>query len=97
MVLVHGGAQNAHTWDTVALALRPHGVLAVDLPGHGRSSWRADQAYDPVSNAEDLAEAFPDGLVERALVLGLSEGAAALEADIGLNDELTAAAQECVG
>ena len=36
LVLVHGGAQNAHTWDTVALALgRP--LLAVDLPGHGHS------------------------------------------------------------
>ncbi len=44
-----------------------------------------------------LVEAFPDGLVERALILGLSEGAAALEADIGVNDELTAAAQECIG
>ena len=35
LVLVHGGAQNAHTWDTVALALqRP--LVALDLPGHGR-------------------------------------------------------------
>jgi len=36
IVLLHGGAQNAHTWDTVALALhRP--LVAVDLPGHGHS------------------------------------------------------------
>ena len=36
LVLVHGGAQNAHTWDTVALDLdRP--LVAVDLPGHGHS------------------------------------------------------------
>ena len=36
LVLLHGGAQNAHTWDTVALALdRP--LVAVDLPGHGHS------------------------------------------------------------
>jgi pimeloyl-ACP methyl ester carboxylesterase len=34
--LLHGGAQNAHTWDTVALALsRP--LVAIDLPGHGHS------------------------------------------------------------
>src|SRR6202161_3775724 len=34
--LVHGGAQNAHTFDTVALALqRP--LLALDLPSHGHS------------------------------------------------------------
>ena len=39
LVLVHGGAQNAHTWDTVALALgRP--LLAVDLPGHAATPTR---------------------------------------------------------
>ncbi|MEO7555648.1 MAG: alpha/beta hydrolase, partial [Acidimicrobiales bacterium] len=31
LVLLHGGAQNAHTWDSVALVLdRP--LLAIDLP-----------------------------------------------------------------
>src|SRR6516164_5684668 len=36
LVFLHGGAQNAHTWDTVALALnRP--LVAIDLPGHGHS------------------------------------------------------------
>ncbi len=36
LVLVHGSAQNAHTFDTVALALdRP--LVAVDLPHHGHS------------------------------------------------------------
>ena len=43
MVFVHGGGQNAHTWDTVALALdRP--LVAVDLPGHGHSDWPGDDA-----------------------------------------------------
>lgn len=37
LVLLHGGAQNAHTWDTVALALRPRSLVAIDLPGHGHS------------------------------------------------------------
>src|SRR5919204_5586767 len=46
IVLVHGGAQNAHTWDTVALALdRP--LVAIDLPGHGHSDWRTDRRYWP--------------------------------------------------
>src|SRR5688500_5826565 len=35
-VFLHGGAQNAHTWDTVALALR-RPLVAIDLPGHGHS------------------------------------------------------------
>src|SRR6201990_2745238 len=36
LVLLHGGAQNAHTWDTVALALGQP-LVAIDLPGHGHS------------------------------------------------------------
>jgi pimeloyl-ACP methyl ester carboxylesterase len=37
LVLLHGGSQNAHTWDTVAMALRPRPLVAIDLPGHGHS------------------------------------------------------------
>src|SRR5262245_29289030 len=36
LVFCHGGAQNAHTWDTVAMALDLP-LVAVDLPGHGHS------------------------------------------------------------
>ena len=55
MVLVHGGAQNAHTWDTVALALgRP--LVAVDLPGHGHSDGGRNGSLDVASNAADVAE-----------------------------------------
>ena len=43
LVFLHGGAQNAHTWDTVAMALADPSV-AIDLPGHGLShrppDWR---------------------------------------------------------
>src|SRR4029453_16438293 len=46
IVLLHGGAQNAHTWDTVALALdRP--LVAVDLPGHGHSDHRDGGPFPP--------------------------------------------------
>jgi pimeloyl-ACP methyl ester carboxylesterase len=54
LVLLHGGGQNAHTWDTVALALgRP--VIAVDLPGHGHSGRRPDRDYGPWRNGEAVA------------------------------------------
>ena len=53
-VLLHGGAQNAHTWDTLALALgRP--LVAIDLPGHGHSDWRDDHDYRPQAMADDIA------------------------------------------
>ena len=73
IVFVHGGAQNAHTWDTVALALgRP--ALAVDLPGHGHSGWRDDMAYSPVTNAEDVAVAIERLAPDAAVVVGMSLG-----------------------
>ena len=73
LVLVHGGAQNAHTWDTVALALdRP--LVAVDLPGHGHSDWREDRRYWPVDNAEDVATAMRALAPSPRLVVGMSLG-----------------------
>lgn len=74
VVFLHGGAQNAHTWDTVALGLRPTALLAVDLPGHGRSSWRSDRRYDPVAAAEDVAEMLEVHAPEVRLVVGMSLG-----------------------
>ncbi len=73
LVLLHGGAQNAHTWDTVALALgRP--LLAVDLPGHGHSGWRADGAYTPMNLADDVAVVIAAHAPDAALVVGMSLG-----------------------
>jgi 1-deoxyxylulose-5-phosphate synthase len=37
LVLVHAGAQNVHTWDTIALVLGPRSLVVLDLPGHGHS------------------------------------------------------------
>jgi pimeloyl-ACP methyl ester carboxylesterase len=73
LVLLHGGAQNAHTWDTVALALdRP--LVAIDLPGHGHSDWRADQAYWPEQNAVAVAGAIRALAPDAAMVVGMSLG-----------------------
>src|SRR5881392_2257855 len=73
LVLIHGGAQNAHTWDTVALALnRP--LVAIDLPGHGHSGWREDGAYSPVDNADALAVAITELAPKAAGVVGMSLG-----------------------
>ncbi|MCK9897151.1 alpha/beta fold hydrolase [Frankia sp. AgB32] len=75
LVFLHGGAQNAHTWDYVALALgRP--AVAVDLPGHGHSSWRADRDYGPWRNAEALGAVLPSIAPAAATVVGMSLGGA---------------------
>jgi pimeloyl-ACP methyl ester carboxylesterase len=73
LVLLHGGAQNAHTWDTVALALdRP--LVAIDMPNHGHSDGGRDGAFGPHANAEDVAVAI-DALAPGArTVVGMSLG-----------------------
>ena len=73
MVFVHGGSQNAHTWDTVLLDL---GVpaLAIDLPGHGHSSWRDDAMYSPQSMAVDIAEVIALHAPSAKAVVGMSLG-----------------------
>ena len=73
IVLLHGGAQNAHTWDTVALALdRP--LVAVDLPGHGHSDHREDGPFSPRENAVDVAVALRTLAPEARMVVGMSLG-----------------------
>lgn len=57
VTFLHGGGLNAHTWDSTVLALgRP--AIAIDLPGHGDSSWRDDFDYSPRLNAVAVAEAL---------------------------------------
>jgi pimeloyl-ACP methyl ester carboxylesterase len=73
VVFLHGGGQNAHTWDTVILGL---GVpaLAVDLPGHGRSAWREDGDYGPKRSADTLRPVLRDWAPAARLVVGMSLG-----------------------
>ncbi|MBJ7308281.1 MAG: alpha/beta fold hydrolase [Acidimicrobiia bacterium] len=73
IVFLHGGAQNAHTWDTVALALgRP--LVAIDLPGHGHSDGGKNGSLNVPSNAEDVAVAIRELAPNAKLVVGMSLG-----------------------
>lgn len=81
VVLVHGVALNAHTWDATVLAWpEPSpGFLALDLPGHGDSPWRADADYAPAVLATDVVVALQAAqeaglLVERPVMVGHSLG-----------------------
>ena len=73
MVFLHGGGQNAHTWDTVIVGLGEP-ALAVDLPGHGRSSWRSDGDYSPRLNAATVAPVLQELAADAELVVGMSLG-----------------------
>lgn len=73
IVFLHGGGQNAHTWDTVILGL---GVpaLAIDLPGHGRSAWREDGDYGPQRAAVAVEPVVRVLAPDAELVVGMSLG-----------------------
>lgn len=73
IVFIHGGGQNAHTWDTVIVGLGEP-ALAVDLPGHGHSAWREDGDYSPRLNADTLLPLLRQHAPSADLVVGMSLG-----------------------
>ena len=91
LVLLHGGAQNAHTWDTVALALnRP--LVCIDLPGHGHSDAPADGSTNVARNASDVAAAVRALASDAKAVVGMSLGGMTLLALADQFPELVRAA-----
>lgn len=82
VTFLHGAGLNAHTWDTTILALGLP-ALAIDLPGHGDSSWRDDAAYAGRPLAADIAPALAAWTTTPQVLVGQSLGgltAAALTA-----------------
>lgn len=85
LLFLHGAGQNAHTWDTtIARIGRP--AIALDLPGHGHSSWRADQDYSPATNARAVSEALTALAAAPRTVVGMSLGGLTAIALLGLDD-----------
>ncbi|MET0899379.1 MAG: alpha/beta hydrolase [Mycobacterium sp.] len=73
LVFLHGGGQNAHTWDTVIIGLGEP-ALAIDLPGHGRSAWREDGDYGPKLAADLIIPVLREHAPSPTLVVGMSLG-----------------------
>ena len=73
MLLLHGGAQTAHSWDEVAPALaRRRHVVALDQRGHGKTDWAP--RYRRADFVDDVA-ALLDHLGQECVTLvGLSLG-----------------------
>ncbi|HEX4217090.1 MAG TPA: alpha/beta hydrolase [Acidimicrobiales bacterium] len=76
LVLLHGGSQNAHSWDTLAIALdRP--LVAIDLPGHGHSDGPGEQFqghWSAQGDAADVAAAIRQLAPKANAVVGMSLG-----------------------
>jgi pimeloyl-ACP methyl ester carboxylesterase len=75
LLLLHGFAQQAHSWDFVALGLRDlcH-VISMDLRGHGDSGWPEAFAYQIADYASDVAALTAAAGLRRPIVCGLSLG-----------------------
>ena len=73
VTFLHGAGLNAHTWDTTILALGLP-ALAVDLPGHGDSSWRDDAAYVARVLSPDVADGIAAWTDAPQLLVGQSLG-----------------------
>jgi pimeloyl-ACP methyl ester carboxylesterase len=75
MLLLHGGAQSAHSWDFFALAMRDHfHIVALDQRGHGDSDWSEAGDYDTAFHVADI-QAFTEALgFDTFILIGLSMG-----------------------
>jgi pimeloyl-ACP methyl ester carboxylesterase len=73
-VYLHGVGTEARTWDATVLALG-ESALALDLPGHGRSSWREDAVYSADTVAPTIIDALDALDVPPGLLVGHSLGA----------------------
>jgi pimeloyl-ACP methyl ester carboxylesterase len=76
VVFIHGVLNDHSVWILQSRWFANHGwnVLAVDLPGHGRSAWREDGDYGPKLNADTLAPVLPEWAPAPRLIVGMSLG-----------------------
>lgn len=87
VTLLHGAGLNAHTWDTTILALQQP-ALAIDLAGHGDSTWRSDATYSGHTLAPDVALALREWTAEPQVLVGHSLGGLAAAAVASAHPEL---------
>lgn len=76
IILLHGGHQQAHSWDLVSLNLaQDYHVFALDQRGHGDSEWARDVDYSGQAQAADAAAFIAAlDLAGKPVVVGHSMG-----------------------
>ena len=92
LVLLHGWGLNVRVWDGLVAALRDRlRIIAVDLPGHGRSPWSPERS-SLEDQATQVAETIAAITSEYSLLGWSLGGQIALQLAAGAGDALIATA-----
>jgi pimeloyl-ACP methyl ester carboxylesterase len=88
IILLHGIARHAHTFDHVAGEFaRTYRVLAVDMRGHGESAWSQQGAYLVQDYVKDLEGLVDELRLTRVTLLGNSTGGRVAQVYAGLHPD----------
>ena len=75
ILMLHGMAQSAHTWDFAGLALSDrYRVISLDQRGHGDSDWAPDGNYSLDAHLGDIAGFINKLNLRNLVIVGLSMG-----------------------
>jgi pimeloyl-ACP methyl ester carboxylesterase len=89
LILLHGIARHAHTFDHLAADLsRDHHVIALDMRGHGDSAWSPEAAYLVEDYVKDLEGLVSQLGLRRVTLLGNSTGGRVVQVFAGLHPDL---------
>src|SRR4051812_8067698 len=89
MILLHGIARHAHTFDHVAPHFaRDYRVLAIDMRGHGDSAWDPAGAYVVEDYVKDLEVLVGQLHLRRITLLGNSTGGRVVQVFAGMHPDL---------
>jgi esterase len=89
LILLHGIARHAHTFDHLAANLaRDYHVIALDMRGHGDSAWSPEGAYLVEDHVKDLEGLVAQLGLKRITLLGNSTGGRVVQVFAGLHPDL---------
>jgi len=89
LILLHGIARHAHTFDHLAGNLaRDYHVIALDMRGHGDSAWSPEGAYLVEDHVKDLEALVTQLGLKRLTLHGNSTGGRVVQVFAGLHPDL---------
>ena len=89
LILLHGIARHAHTFDHLASNLaRDYHVIALDMRGHGDSAWSPEGAYLVEDYVKDLEGLVAQLGLRKLTLLGNSTGGRVVQVFAGLHPDL---------